>query len=171
MKNQLIKRRRKIFNLLEDNSILVMHSGFAPFKSADSSYAYNVNHNFYYLAGIDQEDVTLVIGKSNGNYYEKLFIEEHDEIKAKWVGAKLTKEQASEISGFETKDILFNGSFSSFMINHLQVLRYAEQVAYNLYLDLEKHELPFYNTFGLTYAKTIKENYPAIVIKDIYYDN
>ena len=65
MKNQLIKRRKKIFNELEDNSILVLHSGFAPFKSADASYEFNVNHNFYYLAGIDQEDVTLVIGTSN----------------------------------------------------------------------------------------------------------
>ena len=41
MKNQLIKRRKRIFNILEDNSILVLHSGFAPFKSADSSYEFN----------------------------------------------------------------------------------------------------------------------------------
>lgn len=168
MKNQLIKRRKRIFNILEDNSILVLHSGFAPFKSADSSYAFNVNHNFYYLTGIDQEDATLVIGKANGNYYEQLFIEENDDFKTKWVGAKLTKEEAAELSGYDVKNISYNGAFSNYMTNHLQVLRYAEQVAYNLYLDLEKHELPFYNTFGLTYAKTIKENYPAIVIKDIY---
>lgn len=168
MKNQLIKRRKKIFNELEDNSILVLHSGFAPFKSADASYEFNVNHNFYYLAGIDQEDVTLVIGKANGKYYEHLFIEENDDFKTKWVGAKLTKEEASELSGYDVKNISYNTSFAGYMTNHLQVLRYAEQVAQNLYLDLENHELPFYNTFGLTYAKTIKDSYPAIVIKDIY---
>jgi len=168
MKNQLIKRRKKIFNELEDNSILVLHSGFAPFKSADASYEFNVNHNFYYLAGIDQEDVTLVIGKANGKYYEHLFIEENDDFKTKWVGAKLTKEEASELSGYDVKNISYNTAFAGYMTNHLQVLRYAEQVAQNLYLDLENHELPFYNTFGLTYAKTIKDSYPAIVIKDIY---
>lgn len=168
MKNQLIARRKRIFNQLEDNSILVLHSGFAPFKSADSSYNYNVNHNFYYLAGIDQEDVTLVIGKSNGKYYEKLFIEEIDDFKAKWVGAGFTKEEASELSGFNVNDILYNGSFQNYMSNHLQVLRYADEVAKNLYLDLERHEVPFYDTFGLSYAKTISEKYPAIVIKDIY---
>lgn len=168
MKNQLIKRRKRIFNVLEDNSILVLHSGFAPFKSADASYEFNVNHNFYYLAGIDQEDVTLVIGKANGKYYEHLFIEENDDFKTKWVGAKLTKEEASELSGYDVKNISYNTAFAGYMTNHLQVLRYAEQVAQNLYLDLENHELPFYNTFGLTYAKTIKDSYPAIVIKDIY---
>ncbi len=168
MKNQLIKRRKRIFNELEDNSILVLHSGFAPFKSADASYEFNVNHNFYYLAGIDQEDVTLVIGKANGKYYEHLFIEENDDFKTKWVGAKLTKEEASELSGYDVKNISYNTAFAGYMTNHLQVLRYAEQVAQNLYLDLENHELPFYNTFGLTYAKTIKDSYPAIVIKDIY---
>ena len=168
MKNQLIKRRKRIFNVLDDNSILVLHSGFAPFKSADSSYNFNVNHNFYYLAGIDQEDVTLVIGKANGKYYEKLFIEEYDELKAKWVGAKLTKQQASELSGYDVSDILFNGSFQDYMTNHFQILRYADEVAEKLYLDLERHEVPFYNTFGLSYAKTITEKYPALIIKDIY---
>ena len=167
MKNQLIKRRKRIFNILDDNSILVLHSGFAPFKSADASYEFNVNHNFYYLAGIDQEDVTLVIGKANGKYYEHLFIEENDDYKTKWVGAKLTKEEASELSGYDIKNISYNTAFNGYMTNHLQVLRYAEQVAKNLYLDLENHELPYYNTFGLTYAKTIKDNYPAIIIKDI----
>ena len=168
MKNQLIKRRKRVFNLLEDNSILVLHSGFAPFKSADSSYDFHVNRNFYYLSGIDQEDVTLVIGKSNGKYYERLFIEESDDFKAKWVGVKLSKEEASNISGYKEEDIYYNGSFANYMSNHLQVLRYADEVAKNLYLDLERHELPFYETFGLTYAKTINEKYPAIVIKDIY---
>lgn len=170
MKNQLIKRRKKIFNLLEDNSILVLHSGFAPFKTADASYEFNVNHNFYYLAGIDQEDVTLVIGKAKGKYYEKLFIEEYDALKAKWIGAKLSKEEASNISGFKVEDILYNGRFNDYINNHFQILRYADEIAENLYLDLERHEIPFYDTFGLSFAKSTKENFPALIIKDIYKD-
>ena len=168
MTNQLILRRKKLFKAIEADSIIVIHSGFAPFKSADSSYEFNVNHNFYYLAGIDQEDLTLVIGNSHGEYYEKLFIDAPDEMHEKWIGHKLTKEEAAEISGFKVNDILYNDQFTGFMSNHLQVLRYADQVAKNLYLDLEKHELPLYNTFALEYAKSIREAYPAISIKDIY---
>lgn len=168
MKNQLIKRRQRIYNLIEDDSIVVLHSGFAPFKSADSSYDYHVNRNFYYLTGINQEDVTLVIGKNQGQYYEKLFIDENDEFHAKWVGMKLTKEETSELSGIEVKDIIYNGAFNDFMKNHLQVLRYANQVAKTLYLDLEKHDNPLYDTFALNYAHKVQTNYPAINIKDIY---
>ena len=84
MTNQLILRRKKLFKAIEADSIIVIHSGFAPFKSADSSYEFNVNHNFYYLAGIDQEDLTLVIGNSHGEYYEKLFIDAPDEMYEKY---------------------------------------------------------------------------------------
>ena len=74
MINQLIQRRRKIVNSIEDNSIVILHSGYAPFKSADSCYDYHVNRNFYYLTGIEQEDVTLVLGNANGKPYEYLFL-------------------------------------------------------------------------------------------------
>ena len=138
MTNQLIQRRRKIINLLENNSIAVFHSGYAPFKSADSCHDYHVNRNFYYLTGIEQEDVTLVLGNANGKSYEYLFIEESSEYHENWFGHLLSKEEASEISGIELKSIRYNDAFNPIMENHLQVLRYADQVANNLYLDLEK---------------------------------
>lgn len=168
MTNQLSIRRNKIFDVIENDSIVILHSGFAPFKSADSSYDFNVNHNFYYLTGLDQQDVTLVIGKSNGKYYEKLFIDAPDEMYEKWMGHKLTKEEASAVTNISVTDILYNDSFTNFVSNHLQVLRYADQVAKTLYLDLEKHELPLYNTFALEFAHEIQKTYPAVVIKDIY---
>ena len=87
---------------------------------------------------------------------------------AKWVGMKLTKEEASELSGIKVQDVLYNGSFNDYMKNHLQVLRYANQVANTLYLDLEKHDNPLYDTFALNYAHKVQTNYPAINIKDIY---
>lgn len=168
MINQLIQRRRKIVNSIEDNSIVILHSGYAPFKSADSCYDYHVNRNFYYLTGIEQEDVTLVLGNANGKPYEYLFIEESSEYHENWFGHLLTKEEASQCSGIEVKNIRYNGSFNQIMENHFQVLRYADQVANNLYLDLEKRNVPLYNTFALEYAAKIQKEHPAIVIKDIY---
>ena len=168
MTNQLIQRRKKIVNLLEDNSVAVFHSGYAPFKSADSSYDFHVNRNFYYLTGIEQENVTLVIGCSNGKIYEYLFIEESSEYHENWFGHLLSKEEASNISGVEVKNIKYNDVFNSIMENHLQVLRYADQVVNNLYLDLEKRTVPLYNTFALEYASKIQKEHPAIVIKDVY---
>ena len=168
MKNQLIQRRKRIFNSIEEDSLVVLHSGYAPFKSADSNYDFHVNRNFYYLTGIEQENVILVIGNAHGSYYEYLFIQETSEYYENWFGHLLTKEEANDISGVEVKDIKYIDSFSNVMANHLQVLRYADQVANNLYLDLEKRGVPLYNTFALDYAKQIQNDYPAINIKDIY---
>ena len=83
----LQNNRERIFDTIKDNSFAIIHSGAAPFKSADASYPFFVNRNFFYLTGINQEDVTLVIGKLNGVKKEFLFIDENDPILVKWVGA------------------------------------------------------------------------------------
>ena len=164
----LQNNRHQIFEQIKNNSLVVVHSGASPFKSADSSYNFYVNRNFYYLTGIEQEDVTLVIGKINNEKKEFLFIDENDPVLVKWVGAKLYKKEASELSGISENCILYNSQFNNLMSNYFQSLRYSEGTIENLYLDLEQHNQMFYNTFGLTYAKTIKEKYPAINIENIY---
>ena len=166
----LQNNRKRLFELIENNSFVVVHSGASPFKSADSSYNFFVNRNFYYLTGIDQEDVTLVIGKINKEYKEFLFIDENDPVLVKWVGAKLYKNEASLVSGIDERSILYNNQFDNFMSNYFQSLRYSEGTIENLYLDLERHNQMFYDTFGLSYAKKVKELYPAVNIKNIYND-
>ncbi len=168
MKTQLIQRRKRIFNELENNSLVVMHSGYAPFKSADSSYDFHVNRNFYYLTGINQENVILVIGNAQGKYYEYIFVQEPSEYYENWFGHLLSREEVNELSGIEVENVKYLDNFNQIMANHLQVLRYADQVATILYLDLEKRNNPLYNTFALDYAKTIQSDYPAITIKDVY---
>ena len=54
------------------------------------------------------------------------------------------------------------------MSNHLQMLRYSKGVAENVYLDLERRDLPNYTTFAIEYAKMLKENYPSVNIKNSY---
>ena len=102
----LQNNRERVFETIKDNSFVIIHSGAAPFKSADASYPFYVNRNFFYLTGINQEDVTLVIGKLNGEKKELLFIDENDPILVKWVGAKLYKKEASELSGIPESNIL-----------------------------------------------------------------
>ncbi len=164
----LQNNRQQVFEQIKDNSFVVIHSGASTFKSADASYNFFVNRNFYYLTGINQEDVTLVIGKINNEKKEFLFIDENDPVLVKWVGAKLYKNEASKISGINESSILYSAQFNKLMDNYFQSLRYSEGTIENLYLDLEQHNQMFYNTFGLTYAKTIKEKYPAINIENIY---
>lgn len=168
MKSLYIKRRKYIFDKLKDNSIAIVHSGYKQFKSADSEYPFVVNNNFYYLTGIDQADVTLVIGKFNNEYKEYLFLDSIDELMAKWVGRTLYKNEASEISGIKTEDIKYNQSFNTFVSNTLQPTRHFTNVAENVYLDLERRGQTLYNTFALVLAKRLRKEYPSIKLENLY---
>lgn len=168
MKELYIKRRKSVFHKLMDNSIAILHSGYKQFKSADSEYPFVVNHNFYYLTGIDQADVTLVIGKFNQEYHEYLFLDSIDEVMAKWVGRTLYKKEASEISGISTENMGFNENFYTFITNTLQPTRHFTNVAENVYLDLERREQTLYNTFALVFARKLKKEYPSVKIENLY---
>jgi len=168
MNNQLIRRRQEIFKNLVDNSIAILHSGYAPFRTADECYEYVVNNNFYYLSNIDQEDSILVIGKSNNEYFEKLFITQPTEFHEKWLGHQLTLQEASELSSIEVKDIGYTTNFESYVESLLQNARYTLLKIQNVYLDLERFDVPLYNTFALNYAKKLKNKYPAVRIYDVY---
>lgn len=164
------EKRNQLFSKLTNNSVAMFASGFSAFKSADSIHHFVVNKNFYYLTGLNQENIILLIANFDGKKQEYLFIDENDPVMVKWVGAKYTKEEASRISGIEVKNIMYHGAFDNFMSNLLQPLRYSLGVVEKVYLDLEERNVPLYNTYALEYAKTLHEKYPGIEIKNIYAD-
>lgn len=97
-----INNRRKFGEKLENNSIAIIFSGREIEMTEDTNYPFFANNNFYYLTGIREPDVTLVIKKNDsGDITEKLFIEEANPVKEKWVGKKIGKDRAKKISGIE----------------------------------------------------------------------
>ena len=96
-----INNRKNYLNSINDNSVTILFSGNTYQRSADQDYPYSVNRNFYYLTGINQANVILVLVKGNTGIKEYLLIEENDPVLVKWVGKKLEKEEAKEISGIE----------------------------------------------------------------------
>lgn len=95
-------RRARLAEQLDDGSALVLFAGEAPHRSADSSYEFTPNRNFYYLTGIDREKVILLVVKRNGTVDETLYVEHTDELAAKWIGARMTVEEAQQRSGIQT---------------------------------------------------------------------
>ncbi len=164
------KRRLNLFANLKNNSMAILHSGYSVFKTADSTYPFVVNNNFYYLTGIDQIDVTLIIAKFNNEYKEYLFIDEIDPVMSKWVGMTLTKEEASNISTIPVTSVLYNSAFNRFIANSLQPTRHFVDVAENVYLDLERRPIKLYNTFALSFSKMLKKDYPSVNIENLYVD-
>ena len=93
------ERRKKLLKSIPEGSAVILFAGSLKKSSADASYDFVVNRNFYYLTGIAQENSILMLVKSYGETYELLFVDEKNENKEKWVGIKLSLEEARDISG------------------------------------------------------------------------
>lgn len=161
-----INNRQRYFNSIKENSVTILFSGNIIPKSCDQDYQFSVNRNFYYLTGINQANVILVLVKGINGNREYLLIEENDEYMAKWVGMKLTVEEATEISGI--KDVLYLDSFNSLVHSLFNNSRKNYDELYYLYLDLERRNDLEFKSKALSYSKFIREKYPEIKIENAY---
>lgn len=96
-----IENRKRFIEKLKTNAVGVFNSSDIMPTSADGTMPFIQQTDIFYLSGIDQEKSILVINPDAKDpaHKEMLFlIETNDEI-AIWEGAKLTKEQATEVSG------------------------------------------------------------------------
>ena len=86
--------RKKFLEKLDEGSVVLLHSGILPVKSNDQNmHPFSVNRNFYYLTGIETENVWLVLTKTATGSAEPLFIDQPDEFLIKWNGKMLTKDR------------------------------------------------------------------------------
>lgn len=160
------RRRDLLLSQIEDNSIVILFSGVAPHCSADASYEFEVNRNFYYLTGIDQENSVLMLVKAEGETNTYLFIDEKNEKVEKWIGIKITPEQAQKSSGIS--NVLLRSAFEGKLaaslnkeMTHFGLIKY-------LYLDLEKELKIGACQSTYEYKKQIETAYENIVIKDVH---
>ena len=141
-----------------------MFAGEAPYKSADETYAFTPNRNFYYLTGIDREKMILMLVKRNGKVEETLFIEKNDPVMARWVGEKMPEAEAKEISGIE--DIKFVEEFEETFGSILDRSKID-----NLCLDLRKTTISYLSmSTSQRFAKVVMERYPYLTIKNIFHE-
>ncbi len=124
-------RRQLLLQQLPENSIAIIFAGRAKKSSADQEYPFEVNRNFFYLTGIQQENSILILVKTHKNL-EFLLIDENDYDKEKWTGYKLTREQASETSQVEN---ILMGNFE--IENLLKVVDVDPSKIKTSFLDLE----------------------------------
>lgn len=95
-----LDNRNRFFEKLADQTVLVIFSGTAQRKTADQFYPFEVNHNFFYLTGIEQEGSVLIAKKKDGKIIKLvLCVRTYDAYAERWDGARLTRDDASKISG------------------------------------------------------------------------
>lgn len=149
-----INNRNKLFNKMRDNSIAILFSGNAPKKLGDENYQFTPLRNFYYMTGLDRQNMTLMLYKKGEIKDAIIFIERYDEIKAKWVGSVMLPNEVMEISGIKNTAYLdeFNENFASYMFN---------KRIENIYMDFENRDFNYVGD-ALSLSNKIKSNYPYI---------
>ena len=155
-----IKRRENFLKKMNDNALFVIGSGISKHKSADAYFDFEVNSNFYYLTGLKRENFYLVIKKLKDKVTQKLYIEKEDEKLAKWVGHKLSKEKAKDISGIE--DISYVESFWQDIYSHL----YSD--VKSLYVNIENDVNAKSLNDTQTMVEDIKKKFPHINVENAF---
>ncbi|MDY0277027.1 MAG: aminopeptidase P family protein [Acholeplasma sp.] len=163
----MLKRRKNVFEKLENSSIALFYSGYSRLKSNDQKFPFSVNRNFYYLTGINQENVVLMLVKGEKNIDEFLFLDEVDPVKALWDGATLSFEEASKISGIKVENIKKIAELDSFISNIISVSRRAifGDITY-MYFDLDKEDTSGFLSRTEIIANDFTKKYPFISIKN-----
>ena len=164
MKDTYTARRQRLMADKKENTAVVIFSGSAPMKSQDEAYAFSVDRNFFYLTGIERENMILMMRKNYlGEYSETLFIEPYDEVLAKWVGGRMRADEATAISG--VAGIADVGEFPDRLNSLVEYSRGLGKLTF--FLDLWRYHKDQADTPAHTLAKTLQSKYPAVAIEDI----
>ena len=95
--------RRRLAQLLPAKSLAVLHAADVVPSSGDGTLKMHPASDLFWLSGVEQEESVLVLcpDAADPANREVLFLREPSEHLKTWEGAKLTKEQAREVSGVE----------------------------------------------------------------------
>ncbi len=165
MKHLYELRREKLMENKQGPCAVCIFSGSAPMKSADEAYPFCVDRNFYYLTGIDRENMILVLKKTaSGRVSQTMYIEPYDEFWAKWVGGRMKADEVRNISGVETVSNLedFRGQMNGFIEAHRGMGKMR------IYLDLWRYDEKQADTQAHTFASWLQRRYPAVEIEEIF---
>ncbi len=158
------RRREELMQSLADDSLAIFFSGQEIAASEDECLPFEVNRNFYYLTGIDEAGMILVLDKRQGKGQARLFIESYDPLMARWVGAKMSKAEAEKLSGI--KMINYIDSFDAYIANYYNLARSLGGMT--LYLDLWRYQSTQSDSLAMTFAKKMQTTYPNTIIEDVY---
>ena len=88
---------------MKSNTIAILTSNDVKHNNADDVMGFTQNNDLFYLSGIDQEESVLVLYPDAFKEENRaiLFVKETNEHIKIWDGEKLTKEQATQVSGIE----------------------------------------------------------------------
>lgn len=98
-----IQNRRRFAREMRSESIAIFHANDQMPRNGDQYFPFRQNSNLFYLCGLDQPEVVLVLFPDciKEQFREVVFIKRSNEKISIWEGYKYTREDARRISGIE----------------------------------------------------------------------
>ena len=153
--------REELASRLPAGSMLILHANDVFPTNADGTFALHQNANLFYLTGIDQEETVLIMTIREDGWDEILLLRETNEQIAIWEGARLTQDQARELSGIQ--DVRWTDEYDV-------LLEALVPSASMVFVEANQHPrctCPV-ETRNARMTKELKEKFPDAVLKNVY---
>ena len=150
-----VKNRIKFAAQMQSSALAVFNSNDVFSTGADSTLPFHQHRNIFYLSGVDQEESILILfpDAKNSMHKEILFLKETNEHITIWEGSKLSKKQATEVSGVQTVYWLSDfDSIFDILMKEAEIVYFNNNNHYRKAVEMETREDRF--------IKRVKSNYP-----------
>lgn len=160
-KTFFIGNRKRLYDMLQPQSLLVLFAGTQIRRSADAYYPFYADRNFVYLTGIEQHQSVLLARKNGaGTVTESLYLLPKDLMAERWTGKRLSGMEAEEKSGIS--DVRDLGKFQTDLHALIMGGKYS-----TLYLDLFRQAPEDADRQAHVFARMVQEKYPQVPIKSM----
>lgn len=150
-----VTNRKRFVKEMQPNSIAIFVSNDEVPSNADALHSFKQNSDLYWLSGIGQEDSMVILFPDNPDpkYREVLVLVRPNELKEKWDGKRLRRNEATAISGIQT--IVWLDSLDAMLQTWIHL-------ADNIYLDSNENDrkASLVQTRDYRYIAEMKARYP-----------
>jgi len=154
-------RRNRLYETLPEGSLVISCAGVPVHTNEDDYYPFEVNSQFFYLTGLERENMVFLAAKAGGEVRQTLFIDAADPLQERWTGKMPTKEEASGISGIE--DVRFRDELTSAVSRYMS--RYDISCAY---FDLYRCSMEDPDDYNAVTAREFARLYPGVSLRDLH---
>ncbi len=154
------EHRSRLYETIPDGSLIICHAGVPVHTNEDDYYPFEVNSQFFYLTGLERENMVFLAHKTGGSVNETLFIEEADPLQERWTGKMPTREEASRSSGI--RDVRTVGELGA-VISRCMGRFSVEHVYFDLYRCGESDPAGH----NAVMAAEFMRRYPAVTLHDL----
>lgn len=154
--------RDKLAAQLPAGSLVIVHSNDIYPTNADGTLPHHQNANLFYLTGIEQEETVLLMRVfENGEHEDTLLLRETNEHIVIWEGARLTKEDATALSGIE--DVRWTDEYNALLAQWVPAAK-------EVWLERDNHprRLTYVQTRNERMAAALMASYPDAKLQSIY---